>query len=380
MPAAVEFEAVATPPRIPLNDLGRMSLEERSAIEAAALRVIASGWYVMGPEHDAFERELAEYVGVEHAVGLGNGTDALELGLGALGVGVGDHVLTVANAGAYATTAVRLLGATPVYAEVHPVDLLLSRATLEAALSRLAGEDILPKALVVTHLFGQVVEMAPILEIANARGIAVLEDCAQALGATGADGVKAGAYGDIATMSFYPTKNLGAIGDGGAIVTRDPDLAEVVRRRRQYGWVAKYRVGDERGRNSRLDELQAAVLRARLPLLDAHNARRREIHAAYEAVTDAMVTTVARPYIGHLAVGAWDERERVRETFAAAGIVTDVHYPVPDHLQAFPSPPETVRLPVTERAAERILSLPIFPGLRDDEVERVVAVLAEVSG
>jgi len=366
-----------TLPPIPLNDLGRMPDTERAAIEEAVHRVIASGWYVLGPEHDAFEHELAAYVGVPHAVGVANGTDALELALGALGVGPGDHVLTVANAGAYTTTATRLLGATPVYADVDPATLLPRAAELRAALDRLDSAGMAPKVLVVTHLYGQLADMPPLLEIARARGIRVLEDCAQAIGAVGADGAKAGAYGDAATLSFYPTKNLGGLGDGGAVLTRDADVAATVRRRRQYGWVAKYRIGDDRGRNSRLDEMQAAILRIRLRLLDEQNARRREIHAVYEKASTAMVTSTRRPYIGHLAVGAWDDRARVQSAFAAAGIVTDVHYPIPDHRQAFPHPAGPVELPVTERAAERILSVPIFPGLREDEVARIATVLAE---
>jgi len=192
-----------TLPRIPLNDLGRMPDMERAAIEEAVHRVIESGWYVLGPEHDAFEHELAAYVGVPHAVGVANGTDALELALGALGVGPGDHVLTVANAGAYTTTATRMLGATPVYADVDPATLLLRAAELRAALDRLDSAGMAPKVLVVTHLYGQLADMPPLLEIARPRGIRVLEDCAQVIGAVGADGAKAGAYGDAATLSFY---------------------------------------------------------------------------------------------------------------------------------------------------------------------------------
>lgn len=365
--------------RIPLNDLGRMGPAERESIHEAVRRVIDSGWYVLGPEHDAFERELAAFVGTGEAVGLGNGTDALELGLAALGVGEGDHVLTVANAGAYASTAIRLLGAHPVYADVESDSLLLNAATLSAAIERLALGGITPTAVVVTHLFGQVVAMEPILDVARAHGLAVLEDCAQALGATGEDGTRAGAYGDAATVSFYPTKNLGALGDGGAVLTSDPAVAERVRRLRQYGWVSKYRIAFDHGRNSRLDEMQAAILRVRLPLLDGQNARRRAIHAAYEAVSSRLVTSTARPYIGHLAVLAHPDRDAVRAEFAAADIVTDVHYPVPDHRQGFPSSPEVVSLPVTERAAEEVLSVPIFPGMHDDEVARVVAVLEAVA-
>ncbi|HWL01032.1 MAG TPA: DegT/DnrJ/EryC1/StrS family aminotransferase [Microbacteriaceae bacterium] len=371
-------DAIPGRSRVPLNDLGRFDDVERAEIDAAVSRVLDSGWYVMGPEHDAFERELAAYAGAAAAVALGNGTDALELGLAALGIGRGDRVLTVANAGAYATTAARLLGATPVYADVDERSLLLTPATLETALARLDALGTPPKALVVTHLFGSVVAMPSILAIARERGMRVIEDCAQAFGAV-IDGARVGTFGDLGTLSFYPTKNLGALGDGGAILTSDPEVADTVRRLRQYGWTSKYRIGAEHGRNSRLDELQAAILRSRLPRLDAANDRRRAIHARYEAATTAMVTTVAGPYIGHLAVAAFDDRDAARARFADAGITTDVHYPVPDHQQAFPVVrAEAVSLPVTERAAARILSVPIFPGLTDDEIERVCAVLAEV--
>jgi dTDP-4-amino-4,6-dideoxygalactose transaminase len=282
-------------------------------------------------------------------------------------------VLTIANAGAYSTTAIRLLGATPVYADVDPDSLLLTAATLEAALERL-GEA--PKVLVVTHLFGSMADMTQILPIARRHGIRVLEDCAQALGAA-IGGTRAGAFGDLATFSFYPTKNLGALGDGGAVAGADADAVALVRRMRQYGWTSKYRIGEEHGRNSRLDEMQAAILRARLPRLDAANERRRAIHARYEAATTAMVTGVAAPYIGHLAVAAVDQRDDVRARFAELGVATDVHYPVPDHRQGFPViPPESVDLPVTERAAERIFTVPMFPELRDDEIERVCGALA----
>jgi dTDP-4-amino-4,6-dideoxygalactose transaminase len=363
----------SSPDRVPFNDLGRLGAEEKAAIEAAIARVMASGWFVRGPEHDAFAAELAAYLGLGSAALVGNGTDALELALAALGVGPGDRVLTIANAGAYSTTAIRLLGATPVYADVDPGSLLLTPATLEAALARL-GEA--PKVLVVTHLFGQVADMPGILPIARAHGIRVLEDCAQSLGAA-LGSTKAGAFGDLATFSFYPTKNLGALGDGGAVAGTDADAVEAVRRMSQYGWVSKYHIGAEHGRNSRLDELQAAILRARLPLLDAANERRREIHARYETATDAMVTTVASPYIAHLAVAAVDDRDAVRARFGELGVATDVHYPVADHHQAFPViPPERVDLPVTERAVDRIFSVPMFPELRDDEIERVCAALA----
>jgi dTDP-4-amino-4,6-dideoxygalactose transaminase len=262
-----------------------------------------------------------------------------------------------------------------VYADVDADSLLLSPATLDAALRRL---PIAPKALVVTHLYGAMVDMPAILPIAERHGIAVIEDCAQSLGAT-IDGRKAGSFGRIATTSFYPTKNLGALGDGGAVVTNDPELALSVARMRQYGWVSKYRIGLDHGRNSRLDEMQAAILRVKLPLLDGLNNRRREIHTRYEAA-GATVNSSSETFIAHLAVLRSPERDSARELLKESGVTTDVHYPLPDHLQAFPTNrPAPVSLPATERAAEEIYSIPMFPELTDDEVSRVCEALATVA-
>jgi aminotransferase EvaB len=360
---------------IAFNDLSRMPREVMADIEAAVARVLASGWYVMGPEHDAFEAELGAYLGAAHVVGLGNGTDAIELALAAVGVVQGDTVVTVANAGAYSTVAMRLLGARPAFADVDAATLQMSPATFQAALDRL-GEP--PRAVVVTHLYGAMADVAGIVAIARAHGIAVVEDCAQALGAA-SGGIKAGMFGDVATTSFYPTKNLGALGDGGAVYTNSADIATAVRRMRQYGWVSKYSIGLDHGRNSRLDELQAAILRVKLPLLDGLNDRRREIHSAYEAASPRMVNRASESFIGHLAVATSDHRDETRAALRAAGVATDVHYPVPDHHQQFPSDrPEPVSLPATEAASAAVFSVPMFPELTDSEVERVSAALASL--
>lgn len=353
---------------VPFNDLGRTSPEVMADIESAIARVIASGWFVMGPEHNGFESELADYVGVAHAVALGNGTDALELALAALGVTSGDRVVTVANAGAYSTIAMRLLGAVPLFVDIDPVTLQMTPATFEAAL---AGADTAPRAVVVTHLYGAMADVAAIAEIARRHGIAVLEDCAQALGAT-SGGRKAGTFGDIATTSFYPTKNLGALGDGGAVYTASDDLAASVRRMRQYGWDSKYHIAYDHGRNSRLDELQAAILRVKLPLLDGWNERRRQIHSQYEKATNRMVNRSSESFIAHLAVLQSDDRVAGRASLLAQGVATDVHYPIADHEQDFPTGmPSGVSLPVTERASQTVLTVPMFPELTDDEVARI---------
>jgi aminotransferase EvaB len=364
---------------VPFGDLGRADAATRARIDEAVARVVSSGWYVMGPEHDAFERELAAYAGVDHAVALGNGTDALELGLAALGVGAGDRVLTVANAGGYATIASRLLGASPVFCDIDPGTL---ETTADLVRSALDGLDAAPAAIVVTHLYGAMAPIAEIAAVAAEHDIPVLEDCAQALGAR-LDGRAAGTFGAIATTSFYPTKNLGALGDGGAILTSSPELADAVRRMRQYGWEGKYTIAHPHGMNSRMDELQAAVLRVKLPGLDAGNVRRRAIHARYEEAAPAAVRIVntatgprADAYIGHLAVAVADDRDAVRARLLDAGVKTDVHYPIPDHRQPLlvaegPQP----SLPATEHAAGAVFSLPMFPELRDDEVDRVCAAL-----
>ena len=370
--------AESNDPTVPFNDLSRTPPPLAAQIADAVARVVASGWYVLGPEHDAFETELASYLDVEHAVALGNGTDALELSLSALGVTAGDTVMTVANAGAYTSVATRLLGAEPVYADISPETLQLSVETATAVLDALPTP---PKALVVTHLYGAMAPVAELVELAHSRGIAVVEDVAQAIGAR-AGGRAAGTFADIGTTSFYPTKNLGALGDGGAVFTSDADLAGAVRSLRQYGWTSKYRIGRARGRNSRLDELQAAILRVKLPHLDAMNERRRAIHSRYEgASSDAfrIVNHSSESFIGHLAVAVASDRDAARASFDAAGIRTDVHYPIPDHRQPWPGP-AAVELPATDAASASVLSLPMFPELTDTEVDRVVAALRAIGG
>ncbi|TAM71921.1 MAG: DegT/DnrJ/EryC1/StrS family aminotransferase [Microbacteriaceae bacterium] len=356
---------------VPFNDLARTPLDARLQIERAIADVLASGRFVMGPNHAALEDELAAYLGIGHAVLVANGTDALELALAAVGVRSGDYVVTVANAGAYTSIATRLLGGVPFYADIDPSTLLMSVATFETALSAL---PVAPKAVVVTHLYGALAPVADIVTVAKRHGIAIVEDCAQSLGAR-TDVAMGGTFGDIAITSFYPTKNLGALGDGGAVFTDSSDLAAAVRRMRQYGWDSKYHISHVHGRNSRMDELQAAVVRVKLPLLDGLNERRRRIHARYESARPSaaqLVNTSSPAFIAHLAVLTSDSRDRARDTLRAAGIATDVHYPIPDHQQAFPDfTPAPVELPVTEWASGAVFSVPMFPELTDAEVAQV---------
>lgn len=363
---------------IPFNDLKRGTNVIRDEIQVAIQRVLDSGWFVLGPEHDALEIELAEFVGVKHAVNVANGTDALELGLAALGVKVGDYVLTVANAGAYASTAILLLGAEPVYVDVDPETLLMSAATLHAALEKMPEK---PKAIVVTHLYGAMAPIEEIVRIAHSQNIAVMEDCAQSLGAT-KNGKRAGSFADIASTSFYPTKNLGALGDGGAIFTDNEVLATAVKRMRQYGWSSKYNIEFSHGRNSRLDEIQAAILRVKLPNLDKQNERRRLIHSRYEKANNIKAQVLnksSESFIGHLAVLTSENRNAARVTMESFGVKTDVHYPVPDHKQKFPHfTPKNMPLEVTEWAVGSVFSVPLYPELTDKEISIVVESIESI--
>jgi dTDP-4-amino-4,6-dideoxygalactose transaminase len=363
---------------VPFNDLGRAERGVRRDIDAAVARVMNSGWYVLGPENEALETELASYVGVPNCVTVGNGTDALQLALTALGVSQGDAVLTAANAGGYTSTAARAIGAVPVYADVDPSSFLVTVQTLDSALARLHD---LPKAVVVTHLYGGSADMTAIMEWATRQRLPVIEDCAQSLGALH-NGRPAGSFGHVSTTSFYPTKNLGALGDGGALFSPDTAVAGRIRKLRQYGWESKYRTDISGGRNSRMDELQAAIVRAKLPRLDAWNEWRRSIHRLYEERIGAgarLVNAAGPGFVGHLAVVEVSDRDRVVQIFERAGVRSDVHYPVPDHRQRLLDGSEQPRLPVTEAAADRVVSVPLFPELTDAEVERVGSVLSELS-
>ncbi|PZS13571.1 MAG: erythromycin biosynthesis sensory transduction protein eryC1 [Pseudonocardiales bacterium] len=360
---------------VPVNALSRAVAAQREELHATAARVIDSGWFVLGPETEAFEQEFAASLGVGHCVGVGNGTDALEVALVAVGVSAASTVATVANAGMYATSAILKIGAKPLFVDVDAQDLLMTAASLRAAVEGHPGPVA---AVVVTHLFGQLADVAPLLALCRSIGAALIEDCAQAAGAR-RDGRLAGSLATIGTYSFYPTKNLAALGDGGAVVTDDPGLADRVRRLRQYGWDRKYHAVTAGGRNTRLDEIQAAVLRLRLPQLAADNAVRRSIVARYAASVPAgrrfVLSALDESFSAHLAVLSTPARAADRAHLESAGVATDVHYPIPDHRQpalALSDPPS---LPVTEAAAEQVLTLPCFPQLRDDEIERVCAAL-----
>jgi dTDP-4-amino-4,6-dideoxygalactose transaminase len=350
--------------KVPFNDLERQTVALAAEIEAAIRTVLASGWFILGPQVEGFEAEFAACCGTAHCVGTGNGTDALELALRALAIGPGDQVATVANAGGYSTAAIVSAGAEPLYVDVDRDTMTMDPGALGAAM----GPRV--HAVIATHLYGRMAAMPAILEAA--AGTPVVEDCAQAHGAR-RNGRPAGSWGTLGCFSFYPTKNLGALGDGGAVVTGDAGLAARVRSLGQYGWSGKYRSALAGGRNSRLDEIQAAVLRVKLPRLAGWNRRRLQIAGDYNRALAgcALVTPLVTPdmsddWVAHLYVVRCQDRDGLREALRARGIGTDVHYPIPDHLQ------ESSRwksdLPVTVACCREVLSLPCFPELTDEEV------------
>lgn len=357
---------------VPVNDLKRQNAPLMAALAAAAGEVVESGWYILGPRVAAFEKAFANYCGAAECIGTGNGTDALELALRACGVRPGDQVAVVANAGGYGTAAVLAAGAEPLFVDVEPDSMLLDAASLEARITPRT------RAVIATHLYGRMVDMPRLLAVTEPRGVAVIEDCAQAHGAA-LDGKRAGAWGAAGCFSFYPTKNLGALGDGGAVVTSDAGVAERARRLRQYGWASKYRSTLAGGRNSRLDEMQACLLMVKLPLLDEWNERRRAIARRYDEALGIRRERGASD-VAHLYVLRARDREAARKRLAAEGIGTDVHYPVPDYAQesACGQPWAACSLPVTEQCCREVLTVPCFPELAEEEIARVAAALASM--
>ncbi len=357
-----------------INDLNRHIQPIASAIEQAVSRVIASGWFVLGPEVNAFETEFALYCDSKYCVSLANGTDSLELALRALNIGKNSNVLTVANAGMYSTTAILAIEAMPVYADVHSDTCLIDVADV----IRLVGEMRID-AIVVTHLYGLMADILPIIKLAKSKNIPVIEDCAQSHGAM-MNGKKAGSFGDIGCFSFYPTKNLGALGDGGAVITGSVDLYERIKQLRQYGWSSKYRVTLAGGCNSRLDEMQAAILRVMLPLLDKWNKRRREIATRYsEGIRHARIVTppiCGEEYVAHLYVIKTSNRDRLKQYLTNAGIPSDIHYPISDYRQpAYVHLFAGVEKRITELLCTQVFTLPCFPEMKNMEVDKIIKLI-----
>ena len=355
---------------IPAFDYLRGYERIRADVEAALRRVVASGRLILGPEGEVFEREFAAYVGARHAVAVGSGTDAIVIALRALGIGPGDEVITVSHTAAATVGAVREAGAAPRLVDVDPHSLLIDPGQVEARIGPRT------RAILPVHLYGRPAAMRAIGVIASRHGLAVIEDCAQAHGAR-IEGRHVGTFGAIGCFSFYPTKNLGALGDGGVCITADAQLAERMRRLRFHGFDAS-RSAQLEGLNSRLDEIQAAVLRVKLRRLDAWLSARSRIAGQYlQALSSADVRLPDREpdtdHAWHLFVIRSHRRRQLIERLARAEIGYGIHYPVPVHLMPAYEPLGYPRgsLPITERAAEEVLSLPMYPELADEEVEAV---------
>ncbi len=358
-------------------------LAHKESIDIAIARVLESGRYILGSEVTAFEGEFAAYLGGKHAVAVASGTDALHLALRACGVGPGDFVATVSHTAVATVAAIGLCGASPVFVDVASDRYTMDPDRLEDTIGRFRRGRL--KAVVPVHIYGQPADMGEILEIARREGLRVVEDCAQSHGAI-FRGKRTGTLGDIGAFSFYPTKNLGALGDGGMVVTDDPDLADGVRLLREYGWRERY-VSAIEGTNSRLDELQAAVLRVKLPHLDAGNESRRKIAGAYHSLLSGtgLILPGTNPeavHVYHQYVVRTPRRDALKSHLKAKGIGTLIHYPVPVHRQpAYAgrmagAPP----LPVTEEIAGQVLSLPMFPELGEGKALAVAREIREWCG
>lgn len=347
--------------------------EDARAIDAAIRRVIDRGWFILGPEVEAFEAEFAAACGAPCAVGVGTGTDAIALVLRALGIGRGDEVITTPLSAAFSALAVMMAGARPVFADLDARRLTLDPRAVEAAVSPRTA------AILPVHLYGQPADMPALAEVARRHGLALIEDCCQAHLAT-SNGRPVGSYGEAGAFSFYPTKNLGALGDGGAITTADARLADRLKRIRNGGQTDRYH-HLERGVNSRLDEIQAAVLRARLAFLPAWTAARRDKAARYRrALAETSVVVPAEcdaGHVYHLFPVRARERDRLQAHLAAAGIETLIHYPVPIPRQPALAAEQPAPCPVADQVCAEILSLPLYPALPESAVDEVARAVCD---
>ena len=357
-------------PTGPLSDY----LARKPEIDAAIERVLSGGWYILGREVEALEQEFAGYIGVTFGIGVGSGTDAVHLALRACGVGPGDEVVTVAHTAVATVAGIEQSGAKPVLVDIDPRTYTIDPERIERALTAQT------RAVVPVHLYGHPANMEAIKSIAARNDLYVIEDCAQSHGATHG-GRKTGSWGHMAAFSFYPTKNLGAIGDGGMVLTDDPELAERARQLRQYGW--RNRNDSEiAGVNSRLDELQAAILRVKLRYLDEDNARRHELAELYPTILSSSGLTLPQESDGnrhayHLYVVRSDERDSLKAYLQDHGVDAPVHYPIPVHLQSAYKGRlgDTGMLPNTELVCGQILSLPMHPHLTEEHIRAVSDVI-----
>jgi dTDP-4-amino-4,6-dideoxygalactose transaminase len=346
--------------------------EDAPAVQDAIARVVARGWFILGPELEAFEQEFALACGAPLAAGVGTGTDALAIGLRALGIGPGDEVITSPLSAAYSALAIMMAGARPVFADIDP-----DRLTLDP---RAAAAAVTPRtaAIMPVHLYGQAADMSAIADVARRHNLTIVEDCCQAHLATCA-GRPVGSDGAVAAYSFYPTKNLGALGDGGALTTNDPALLARVKRLRNGGQTDKYR-HDEFGVNSRLDEVQAAVLRARLPLLRGWTERRRALAHRYREALNGIDAVMVPPqldagHVYHLFPVRSTARDDLQAHLRAAGIETLIHYPIPIPHQPALATEQPAECPVATRVCREVLSLPLYPSLPEAAVVEVAAAL-----
>jgi hypothetical protein len=363
---------------VPQADPKAGYLAQRAEIDAAIARVLDAGHYILGDEVASFEREFAHYIRRRYCVGVASGTDALVAALRALAPSASDYVITASHTSVATVAAIEMAGARALLLDIDASSFTLDAEELAQVIERPPGRIL---AIIAVHLYGQAADLHAILPLARRYGVPVIEDCAQCHGAK-LDGKPLGSFGDMAVFSFYPTKNLGAIGDGGAIVLDDPQRYQQLKSYRQYGWSARH-VSEFAGACTRLDELQAAILRTKLPRLEADNARRRQIAATYRRglegsglVCPQFAANVMPAF--HQYVVRCAQRDTLRETLRRRGVNTNIHYPVPVHLQ--PAYRGRVALgpsglPRSERAAREVLSLPMYPQLSDAQIEHVLAAV-----
>src|SRR5258708_5368982 len=361
-------------PFLEFNNLKPLHTLLMDELNMAVQRVLNSGWYILGPEVEAFEAAFATYHNVNHAVGVANGTDAIELALRAAGIGSGDEVITVAHTAVATICAVERSGAKPVLVDIDPISCTMDPAAAESAITSRT------KVLLPVHLYGHPADTNALLAIAERHHLLLIEDCAQAHGARDHSKV-VGTFGHLAAFSFYPTKNLGAYGDGGIVITNDLQMASRLRQLRNYGQTSRYEHA-ERGINSRLDEIQAAILGVKLAHLDEHNTARRSLAALYNQKLEHVKLPVEREdayHVYHLYVIRHPHRDDLRDALRARGVGTLIHYPKPVHRQPAyadlgygPS-----SLPITEQVAGEILSLPMYIGLGEKDIDVVAQTTAQ---
>ncbi len=364
--------------KIPLLDLVAQYHSIKDELDQAVLDVFESGRFILGPNVTALEQEIAAYIGVKHAIGVASGTDALIIALRALGVGSGDEVIVPAYS-FFATAGVVLtVGARPVFVDVDPETYLIDIRQIEAAITPRT------KAIIPVHLYGQPADMDEIQELAKTHNLAVVEDNAQAIGAV-YKGRKTASMGDVGCLSFFPSKNLGGYGDGGMVTTNDNQLAERVRMLRVHGWKKKY-FPEMLGYNSRLDEVQAAVLRVKLRHLDDWNARRGEIAGQYSQILGSFglrvpVEAPDRTHVYHLYMVAFEQRDEVQRRLKEAGIASEVYYPQPMHLAepCLALGNHEGQFPVAESASRKLLALPLYPDLTNEQVEEICSVVEKIT-